>query len=132
MPLATFGGYTSLLTAYAARKEAPVRGGPMATESDVLEFYRHARGMTDPGPHRELLAPLPRDIEDLSAVVQGLVLNFHTAGLYGVTYSEERLQDAHRRSLRAILARILELDDDPLDKPWQPADRFAGTCRDFT
>ncbi len=104
----------------------------MATEPEVLEFYRHARGLTDPGPHRELLAPLPRNVDDLAAIVQGLVLNFHTAGLYGVTHSEERRQDAHKRSLRAILARILELDDRPLDEPREPADRFAGTCRDFT
>ena len=104
----------------------------MATKSDVHAFYRGAEPLTDPGPYRELLDRMPHDIGDLCATVQGLVLNFHWAEAYGVALSAERRRDAQARSLRAILARILELDDRPLHEPRPPDVRFAGTCRDFT
>ena len=104
----------------------------MATSSDLHAFYRQVGPMTDPGPFREHLRLLPKDIGDLCAAVQGLVLNFHWAEAYGVALSEERRRDAQARSVRAILARILELDDRPLHQPRPPEARFAGTCRDFT
>ena len=104
----------------------------MAAKSDLHRFYRGAVPLTDPGPYRELLDPLPHDIGDLCAAVQGLVLNFHWAEAYGVSLSEERRRDTQARSLGAILARILELDNRPLHEPRPPDARFAGTCRDFT
>jgi hypothetical protein len=104
----------------------------MASQTERHAFYLDAEPLTDPGPHRELLDSLPRGIPELCAAIQGLVLNFHWAQAYGVTLTEARRHDAQARSLGAILARILALDDRPLHEPRTPQARFAGTCRDFT
>ncbi len=104
----------------------------MEADPELRAFYTQPGPLTDPGRYRPLLDDLPRDVEDLCASVQGLVLNLHWAPAYGVALSEERRGDAQARTLRAILARILQLDSGPLREARPPEARFAGTCRDFT
>ena len=103
-----------------------------STWSSVLDFYRGAAPLTDPRPHAALLDKLPRDLPELCAAIQRLVLHVHWSQAYGVTLSEEHRRDVQSRSLAAILDRILAHDDRPLDVPRLPAARFAGNCRDFT
>jgi hypothetical protein len=81
---------------------------------DAAKYYAQQGPLTDPGPYGDLLRALPGDVEALCAIVQGLVLNFHWASAYGVTLSAERQRDAHARSLRAVLGRIIEIDPRPL------------------
>lgn len=104
----------------------------MEADPGLQAFYAQPGPLTNPGPYRPLLDDLPRDVEELCAIVQGLVLHMHWAPAYGVTLSEERRRDAQARTFRAILARILQLDSRPLGEPRPPEARFVGTCRDFS
>jgi len=98
----------------------------------VRDYYARQGALSDPGPHAELLDDLPREVEALSRVVQGLVIHRNWALAYDVKLSAEGWADAQARSARAILSRILERDARPLHEPRPPAARFAGTCRDFS
>lgn len=88
--------------------------------------------MSDPGPHGDLVDQLPSDPKALAVIVQGLAMNLHTAHLYDLTLDDERRREAQSRTLQAILAQVLVHDGRPLDQVRPPADRFVGTCRDFT
>lgn len=104
----------------------------MDDQKRILDYYRGAEPLTDPTPHAALLHALPRDLGELCAAIQRLVLHMHWSPGYGVTLSDEHRRDAQARSLSGILEAILAHDARPLDAPRPPAARFAGTCRDFT
>ena len=60
------------------------------TGQNILAFYTRPAAMTSPGRHARLFRELPRDVADLTRVVQGLLLHEHFAPAYGVTLSDER------------------------------------------
>jgi transglutaminase-like putative cysteine protease len=89
--------------------------------------YRRHSPLTDPGPHRALLAGLPADVPALAAIVRGVLVHRDETGwLYGFELPAERRDEANTRYTAAILDR---LGGDLRERP--PRERFAGTCRDF-
>jgi Transglutaminase-like superfamily len=100
---------------------------------NVLDYYRHSAPMSDPGKYASMLQELPRDIPKLCEIIQGLVIHRDMAPFaYNVTFSEERRNDAHIRSVADMLTRIFELDDRPITVAREKENRFAGVCRHFS
>jgi hypothetical protein len=88
--------------------------------------------MTDPHDQAHLLADLPTNIPSLVKVVQGVMVHIFWADRYGLQLSAERKQEVNLRFIPKILARITELDPQPLTVA-RPLDRkFVGNCRDHT
>ena len=93
---------------------------------DGAAFYCRQSAVTDPGPWRHLFAGLPTSVAELSAVVRDVVLHRdETLAVFGFPLPEARQAEADTRYAAAVLARLGSLRRRP------PAERFAGTCRDF-
>lgn len=88
--------------------------------------------MTDVGAHREAVSRLDGSLDALIAVVQGLLVHEHLAGLYGVSLDDGARAAVHERRAEAILDRVVALDDAPLDRPRPPERRVAGNCRQIS
>jgi hypothetical protein len=99
---------------------------------DPLEYYAHPGPMTDPRKCASLFEGLPTTIPALCQVVQGLLIHIFWAERYGVTLSEARKQEVQIRPVSRKLARIRELDDQPLIAPRPLEKRLVGNCRDFS
>lgn len=101
------------------------------TDQTPQTYYASQSRITDPAQYAHLYDGLPRDVDGVSRVVQGLVLHyFGDKWLY--SYPPERTCEINTRYVPAILQRILELDAQPLAEPRTPDIRFIGCCRDFT
>jgi Transglutaminase-like superfamily len=98
---------------------------------DPLAYYAVQSPFTDPGDYARLFDPLPHDIAGLCRVVQGLVIHFRGAEMFGHTIPQQRLAEVNTRHVSAMLARIHELDGRPLTEPRPPENRLVGCCRDF-
>ena len=97
-----------------------------------LEYYSQFGVMTDPRKYAHLFADLPRDIDALCRVVQGLMIHVFWAERYGLKLSEERKAEVQLRSVSRKLARILELDSRPLTTPRALDKKLVGNCRDHS
>ncbi|GIH20396.1 transglutaminase-like domain-containing protein [Rugosimonospora africana] len=93
---------------------------------DELDYYRQHSRSTDPGARRHLLRGLPADVAGMARVIGGVMVHRDDAWRFGFTLPEHRRDEANTRHVEAILDYLGTLDER------QPADRFAGTCRDFT
>jgi hypothetical protein len=103
-----------------------------APRTDLLNYYAQPGPMTDPQDQAHLLADLPTDIPSLVKVVQGVMVHIFWAERYGLTLSAERKQEVNLRFIPKILARINELDSQPLTVARPLAKKFVGNCRDHT
>lgn len=97
-----------------------------------LEYYTQPGTMTDPGQYTHLFDDLPNDVVSLCKVVQGLMLHVFWAERYGVRLNARRSDEVQIRSVKRKLARILELDDQPLIKARSVEKKLVGNCRDFS
>ena len=97
----------------------------------ALTYYAQHGFMTEPGAGAYLLMNLPQAIPLICEVAQGLIIHYRTGALYKVKLPLKRLEEARTRQVGRILARICELDDQPLIIPRPPRRRFIGCCRDF-
>ncbi len=100
--------------------------------SELLAYYASPGIMTDPGQVATLLDDLPTSISELCGVVQGLLVHIFWAERYGIVLPEARKQEVSLRALSDKLARILELDDEPLTRARPLERRLVGNCRDFS
>lgn len=100
--------------------------------TDALAYYAAPGPLTEPGAMAPLLSDLPRDLDALVRVVQGLIIHPFWTERYGVTLDPARQSELQIRALSAKLERIVELDARPLSEP-RPLDRrLVGNCRDHT
>lgn len=99
---------------------------------ESLTFYATPGLLTDPGSQASLLDHLPGEVEALCRIVQGLMLHIFWAERYGVILDAARRDEVQLRSAARQLARIMELDERPLDQAREPARRLVGNCRDFS
>ena len=98
----------------------------------ALAYYARHGLMTDPGAHAHLYDDLPRDIDALCRVVQGLMIHPFEAGLYGVTLTAGRKRELDIRPVSGKLARIAEMDERSLLVAREPGGDWwatAGTSR---
>ena len=97
------------------------------------EYYRQCGAMTAIDTRAAEPGAFPRGIAALCELVHGLLIHRDMASFaYGVTLSEERINDAHLRPIGEILARIRALDGRPLTVARAPGDRMAAVCRHFS
>jgi hypothetical protein len=97
------------------------------------EYYQHVGPMTSVDAHAAEFSALPRSVAALCEVIQGVLIHRDMAAFaYGVTFSNERKDDAHIRPIADVLARIRALDNRPLSIVREPGDRMAGVCRHFS
>ena len=99
---------------------------------DPITYYTQPGMMTDVREYAYLFDDLPADIPSLVKVVQGLMIHIFWAERYGLTLSEDRKQEVGLRAMPQKLARILELDDQPLTAARPLDKKLVGNCRDFT
>ena len=92
---------------------------------DALAFYASHSPMTEPGEASALLEPLPDDMAGLARVIQGLgIYDVVAREFYGFEPPESRLDEIHLRPIAKRLARIMELDDQPLHIAREPQRRL--------
>jgi hypothetical protein len=104
---------------------------PMEAE-DIFAFYASHSPMTDPGEANTLLEPLANDPAALSEVIQGLgIYDVVAPDFYGFEPPSDRLSEIHLRPIAQRLARILELDRQPLYVTRPPERRALGRCNAF-
>ncbi len=94
---------------------------------DSLTYYKTQSSFTDPRSYQELYDALPRTAEELSAVVDGLMLDYRDIYKYPIV--NERLLTMHSRTAEAIIESMLSWNKEPLTETRPMPDRFlAGTC----
>jgi hypothetical protein len=88
--------------------------------------------LTDLRALRAEISDLPRDIDALVNIVQGLILHAHWRERYGVPIDHGREGELQFRRVDDTLARALALAASPLTEARPPAQRVLGVCRHFT
>ncbi len=94
-----------------------------------LEYYQQQSVITDPGPHACLYDALPSDIGEICRIARDLIVHYATLV---PNPPANRIGEIDCRYLRAMLDRILELDDRPLTESRGSENRLVGCCRDHT
>ena len=100
--------------------------------SDIRDFYTQPAAMTGAGGHAAAFAALPRDLGELSAIVQGVLLHYHWANAYGVELTPDRGDQQHLRTADATLDAVLAISAAPLSERREAKDRAVGVCRHFS
>jgi hypothetical protein len=98
----------------------------------ILQYYIDQSIMTNPGEYAYLYQKLPSDVSELCEVVQGVMLHIFWTQGYGVELAEERKKEVQMRKVEDMLARIIELDDRPINLMRDPSLKVVGNCRDFS
>src|SRR5262249_31852109 len=104
----------------------------MVMQREALEVYSTFGPMTSAGKYSDSLAALPKDVGELTRVVQGLLIHEYVAGAYGITIPEERKAESHIRQFEKMIERILAIDGSPLTSARPPEKRLVGVCDHFT
>jgi hypothetical protein len=99
---------------------------------DPLQYYTLPGDATDPGQYASLCDDLPTTIPALSGVVQGLLIHILETWRYAIDLPKERQGEVRIGTAEGLLARILELDDQPLTVQRPPEKRVVATCHDFS
>jgi hypothetical protein len=92
-----------------------------------MDFYRRAAFS---------FSDLPADIPSLARVIGGVMVHRDCTTAFGFELPPARRDEANTRDLSAILTHLSSTMSDPPAEvsplaPRPPAERFAGTCRDF-
>jgi hypothetical protein len=99
---------------------------------DIFAFYASHSPMTDPGEASALIEPPPNDAAALTHVIPGLgIYDVVARDFYGFEPPENRLSEIHLRPIADRLARIMELDDQPLHIARKPERRALQRCNAF-
>ena len=104
----------------------------LTQDQSVLKFFTSPAVMTAAGRHAPLLEDLPRDIPQLAAIAQGLMIHEHMADSYGVRLTDDDRASVHRRRVEELLAQIMARDDRPLVIARPPEVRLPANCRHFS
>ena len=103
-----------------------------AANEEALTYYSRPGVMTDPGKLSDLLTNLPTDLAGLCQVVQGSLFHIFWAERYGLDLADGQKQTVEVRPVRDKLARLREMDSQPLATPRPLEQRQVGNCRDFS
>jgi hypothetical protein len=83
-------------------------------------------------PAHPALADLPRDLDELRRIVQGVLVHRDWVPAYGITGDDVRLDEQNLRSTAEVLHRAFELDSQSITVARPPLQRVQGICRHFT
>ncbi|MGW7208215.1 transglutaminase-like domain-containing protein [Streptomyces sp. NPDC054837] len=105
----------------------------MPETKEALAFYAAQSTYSDPGALAGVYAGLPHDPAELARISRDLLIHRVEGDLFGHTHPTDRLHhDAESRYIDDILRIVVDRNAAPLSVRRDPADRFVGTCRDFT
>src|SRR5580704_10405569 len=96
----------------------------------VAHWLRHTP-MTEPGALALEFEKLPSDVASLNRLAQGLLVHSEWLSAYGVDASALRSANRVTLPVSERLGELLRLDKRGLHVARAPANRSAGTCRDF-
>jgi hypothetical protein len=96
----------------------------------VAHWLRHTP-MTEPGALALEFEKLPSDVASLNRLAQGLLVHSEWLSAYGVDASALRSANRVTLPVSERLGELLKLDKRGLHVARAPANRSAGTCRDF-
>ncbi len=92
------------------------------------DSYVSHTAVTRPGPHAALLRSLPAEPAELVPMLQNVLV--HHSKVEGFTAGTGRPDDGTEvRPVRALLDRIVALDDRPWSAPREPGRRLVVDCR---
>ena len=100
---------------------------------DGLGYYAEPARMTaiDERRYAAALEGLDGSPPSLANAVRSVLIHRDWAPLLGVEFGADRLADQHIRPVDEILARVLELQDDPIAISRALPDRMVGVCRHY-
>ncbi|WP_327718626.1 transglutaminase-like domain-containing protein [Streptomyces sp. NBC_00490] len=105
----------------------------MPETKEALAFYAAQSTYSDPGTLAGVYAGLPHDPAELARIARDLLIHRLEGDLFGHTHPTDRLHnDAESRYIDDTLRILVARNAAPLPVRRGPADRFVGTCRDFT
>ena len=81
---------------------------------------------------KRALTNLPTNPADAANVARGVLIHRDWLPWLGMTLDDARLADQHLRSMRAVIERVLEINDASLTTERVMPDRMVGVCRHFT
>lgn len=96
---------------------------------DTISYFATQSPLTDPGEYRDLYADLPKTVEALCEVVQGLFLDYRERYKYPIV--NERLLCMHARSASAVIKWVLSWNKAPLTEARPIPDRFLAASCDY-
>ena len=96
----------------------------------VAQWLRHTP-MTEPGALALEFEKLPSDVASLNRIAQGLLVHSEWLPAYGIDSDTVRPVSRATLPVRERLGELLKLDRLSLRATRAPANRSAGTCRDF-
>ncbi len=96
---------------------------------DTISYYATQSPFTDPGEYSGLYTDLPKTVEALCQVVQGLLLDYRERYKYPIV--NERLLCMHARTASAVIKWVLSWNKAPLAEERPIPDRFLAATCDF-
>jgi hypothetical protein len=97
------------------------------------EFWAEQSDVTDPGDFAGRVAEVPGTLSAMRAAARGLVFHYRADGDFADNgISADRIAEIDTRYARDMLARIVDLADQPLAAARTSSQRLVGCCRDFT
>jgi Transglutaminase-like superfamily len=97
------------------------------------EYYKGNGPMTALAGSAKQFRTLPKDIQALCEIVQGVLIHRDIAPfLYQIKLSEAQREDGHLRPIEEMLARIHAIDPRPLTSARETAHRLPSVCRHFS
>lgn len=97
----------------------------------MLDYYQVHSVFSDPKQHTQLITNLPRNVNTLGKIVQGLMLHETDGALFNYLVTPARIKEISLRYVSRMLDRIVELDSSPLEQARAVDKKLIGTCRDF-
>ncbi len=92
------------------------------------EFYASAGPMT---ALPQNLGRYPSDSHEIGQLVQGLLVHRDWAPAYDLEPASIRYEEQHLRSIDEVLARLFEIDGQPIATERPPEHRVLGICRHY-
>lgn len=99
--------------------------------TEIVDYYSSQSKFTDPNEYIQLFKDLPKSVNELVKIVQGIVIDKDLIELYGETFSDEQKNDTESRYVKKILQIITSRNDSRLTVKRTSKERFVGSCRDY-
>jgi len=105
----------------------------MTESTPEANAYYSKHGMiTDPGRFAGLIENLPSDVSQLCSIIQGLLIHIFWADRYGEKLTEKRIAEVGIRHVENLLAKLQEIEAEPIGEGRQLNKRLVGNCRTYS
>jgi len=103
-----------------------------ASTTEANAYYVRYGMITDPGRFAGLFKNLPSEVSQLRDIIQGLLIHVFWADRYGEKLSEDRIAAVSIRHVENLLAKLQEIETEPIVEGRQLNMRLAGNCRTYS